>query len=513
MKNLLILIFGLLFLYPAYHTTAQFRPYDQPLGPGGGDGIYLDDDLVDIYGNPIGDGGSGRSSEFRHTLDFSDFANLIALENKIAKAKRDQVLTWLRKQEETFRKEINQMTGKNYSTFATAQREFFKLYDGGRYGNGGPYSRAITLGSNLGTTSNNLWKKANYELGDYIILDSWIECGYCDEYKELALDVKSLRNYDNDNSPGPKFYASNFRSSSYASFENNYYQSGLNISKAHGFQELTAENDYLLNKTANIRVGHYNNLGWEDRVFQMSAYLISANISCSPPLVNCLPNSLKEYQPPTIYTDNTLKNWAKPFNSEIPYLQKIYSPGYRDWLYNMYRSTGNIAYWTEFQALPENKRKVKESLRDPRNAICGGIKWSTIGSSHYTNMEGLRLFTNQILLQMVPIPGTGKYLSLRDMCVQIPNFVTKNGKKIPITKAQATTKLKIAWATAIEATRFQVNSARKGKAKNNPPTEEEVSGYMLSNFNLMLNSLRIGSTAIFGYCNGGAISKVRFCSN
>ncbi|MEM1258587.1 MAG: hypothetical protein AAF554_18550 [Bacteroidota bacterium] len=514
MKNLLILIFGLLFLYPVNHTTAQFRPYDQPLGPGGGDGIYLDDDLVDIYGNPIGDGGSGRSSEFRHTLDFTDFANLIALENKIAKAKRDQVLTWLRKQEETFRKEINQMTGKNYSTFATAQKEFFKLYDGGTYGNGGPYSRAIDLGSNLGRTSYNQNKQAINDYLDYFILDSWIKCGYCDEYRSEAMEVSSLGDYDHDSGPGAKFYADSYRKSSLDSFEDNYYQSGLNISKARGFQSLTADSDALLTKTANIRIGRYRNLGWEDRVFQMSAYLISANTYCSPPLISCLPSNLKEYEPGTVYNDNTLKNWASAYNPEIPYFQKVFADDYRAWVYGMYLNTGNIHYLQEYQAIPRIKKEILEDVKiQPENVICGGIQFKTIGRSHYTNMEGLRLYAEAKALG-VTLPWTGRFLKLRDMCVQIPNFKElDDGTEIAISRASAATKLKLAWSAAVEATEFEFNSLRNLTGNDKPPTEEEVAGLFLATFEVMLNTLRGGSTAKYGYCPGGGISKVRFCKN
>lgn len=456
-------------------------------------------------------GGWEGSNEFVFNLSFGNFNTLQLLESQIAYSQlaRKEIDDWLKKQENTtLLKEMNRQMGKNYTSFATAQREYFKFYEGGKYGNGGPVLRAMDNSVKNGNWSKNWTDQAKGYQKDHLILDKWIECGYCDEFRFLAMEVNSLGNYDNDSGPGPKFYASMFRNNAFESFGEAFYNAGFNKSRSIGLFEMAEDGNKLLTKISDKRVAHYRSLGWQDKVFQMSAYLISNNVNCPSPMLSCLPSQLSKYKPPMIWDDNILNAWAKEYSPIIPKTQYIFSEEYLQSQINLL-TTGSYGVWSRQAVIDKVEREREETfeiVRLPQNAICGGIKWSTIASAHYTTLTGLRLFANQKLMG-IDIPWTGMYLPLRDICVEIPNFRSVDGRKIAISKTEATTNLKIGWEAAVEALRFEINLLEIA------PTEETVKTLFLKNLQVMLQSQRPGSEVRYGFCNGSEISYVKFCKN
>mgnify|MGYP000400663991 CR=1 FL=1 len=513
MKNLYItILFFTVFLLGGWSAHAQYEVhyYDKQAA--------IDAEKADVSGtkplkiptnlDPVG---VGEDNPFTFTLTFNNFSVLQSLQSQIAYSQlaRKQIDDWLKKQENTtLLKEMNRQMGKNYTSFATAQREYFKFYEGGKYGNGGPVLRARDNSVKNGNWSKNWNAKVKGYQKDHLILDKWIECGYCDEFRYLAMEVNSLGNYDNDSGPGPKFYASSFRDKAFESFGDAFYKSGLNKSRSIGLIEMADDGNKLLTKISDKRVAHYRSLAWQEKILQMSAYLVSYNVNCPSPVLSCLPSQLAKYKPPMIWNDDILNAWAKEYSPKIPKVQYIFSDEYLQGQINLL-TTGSYGVWSKQAVIDKVEREreeVFEIVRLPQNAICGGIKWSTIASAHYTTLTGLRLYANQSLMG-VDIPWTGRYLPLRDICVEIPNFRMVNGRKVTISKTQATTNLKIGWAAAVEALRFEINLLEIA------PTEETVKTLFLENLQLMLTSQRPGSKVRFGYCSGSVVSNVKFCKN
>ncbi|WP_318343385.1 hypothetical protein [Flagellimonas baculiformis] len=459
---------------------------------------------------PIGGGEGGN--EFVFNLSFVNFNTLQLLESQIAYSQlaRKEIDDWLKKQENTtLLKEMNRQMGKNYTSFATAQREYFKFYEGGKYGNGGPVLRAMDNSVKNGNWSKNWTDQAKGYQKDHLILNKWIECGYCDELRPFAMEVNSLGNYDNDSGPGPKFYASNFRDNALNSFGDAFYKSGLNKSLSAGLLAMAEDGNKLLTKISDKRVAHYRSLGWQAKVFQMSAYLISNNTNCPSPMLSCLPSQLAKYKPQMIWSDDILNEWAKEYSPSIPKAQYIFGDEYLQGQIKLL-TTGSYGVWSR-QAVIDKVEGEREALAKALlvapdvNEICGGIQWNDIGDSFYSTLTGLRLKAGIVVLG-VKIGPTTTY-NIPDICVQMPNFERVGGKEIKIPSHRATTRLKLAWSAAVDAVAVDL------AILNRDPTEAELTYYLTKNLNLLLTSFRVGSTATVGYCPGSVKSVVKFCKN
>lgn len=455
---------------------------------------------------------SKGTEEFNFELAFGNFSILQSLQSQIALSQlsRKKIDDWLRKQENTtLLKEMNKQMGKNYSSFATAQREYFKFYEGGKYGNLGPVARARRLGSQISSSAKNWEDKAKNYQKEHIILDKWISCGFCGEYSSMAYEVKSLEKYDNDNSPGPKFYAKVFRDGAFKSFGNAFYNSGLSKSLSIGLSEMAEKNNDLLTRISDKRVAHYRSLGWQEKVFQMSAYLVSKNTNCPSPVLSCLPSNLAKYRPIPAWSDNTLKEWAKEFSPSIPKEQFIFGNDYLNSQINLL-TTGSYGVWSR-AAVIEKVEKERDDLANAylaipqENQICGGLVWSEIGDSYYTTMTGLRLKAKLTLFGFQI--GPEETIPIQDICVQTPNFNKVGTKEIKLPSHVATTRIKIAWETAVAALLIDEKVAKK------PLTPLQYAAALTRNLNISLQGLRVGSTASVGDCPGSALSRVRFCKN
>ncbi|UII77765.1 hypothetical protein LV716_08350 [Flagellimonas sp. HMM57] len=292
-----------------------------------------DFELVDIYGNPV----CCENPSFDFELEFGSFSILSQLQSQIAanvRAKRE-IDEWLRKQESTLLKEMNRQMATKHSSFTTAQKEYFKFYEsGGRYRNGGVVARTYSLLSRESKRKVDWDKKSEKHALEFFILDSWIECGYCDEYRGMAYNVNSLYQYDHDSSPGPKFYARMYRDNAKEDFGEAYYTTGFHEGRAKGLDKLV--NGDLLDRLSNIRVQHYRNLGWQDRVLQMSTYLIHFNQrgTCPIPMGNCLPSSVRKYTPLPIWSDNKLLEWGKELAPAMPMERLAFSEEYTTGIIN-----------------------------------------------------------------------------------------------------------------------------------------------------------------------------------
>ncbi|UOY06039.1 hypothetical protein L0P88_19195 [Muricauda sp. SCSIO 64092] len=508
-KHILYFLVLIIVMGQMNELNAQFRRYPEPVlrhaddddgaGLGPGDGR-----IVDRYGNP---GCCESSGEFNFTLTFSSFNNLLALENRMLAAQKAALDRWLRKQEETFRKEINRQMGKNYSSFSTAQKEFFKFYEGGRYGNKGPVELANKLSFNNFRWTQDGRERTKSEITKYTVLDNWIDCGYCQELEGFAYAQGDLAQYDVDTGPGPKFYAKVIRDGTFNSFGKKLYAAALNKKRAEGLKEM-AQNDYLLNRISKMRVDDYKKRGWQDRVFLMSAYLINANIYCPSPYFTCLPSQLAKYKPPVMWSEDILYKWAEDFGPEIPLSAYVFSEDYANepnsYFVKLYGHPNWIYYKNNIARTRVDVTRAILGTPD-ENKICSGLRWSDIGDSFYTTMTNLRLKAVRTFLGF-PV-GYANTISLPNICIEIPNFERINGKKVKIPDHRATTRLKSAWSSAVAA--ISVDEATAGRDL----TDAEYGTILIRNLNILLQEFRVGSTASAGHCSGSKVSNIKFCKD
>ncbi|UJH66292.1 glycoside hydrolase family 19 protein [Allomuricauda sp. SCSIO 65647] len=278
------------------------------------------------------------------------------MDSQIAAARRARrkVDEWLKKQENTFLKEINRQMGKNYTSFSTAQREYFKFFEsrGGRYG---PVTTAHRLeGGHQGRASQQKRKFESHAM-EILALDRWRACGYCSRYDGVEVqgtllgEIRRNKNY----------YYSQYRRSAIDDFNKSYYQNALADSEARGMDKLI-KNGTLLNRLSNYRVHHYRRLGLQDKVFQMSAYLILTGAIRTNYIQYTLPYSLRKYNPPKYWDDDRLLKWGKDLAPAIPHERFIFSEEYLQ---------QQIDYWTRIPIVRISRQKVTQKVERERQEV------------------------------------------------------------------------------------------------------------------------------------------------
>ena len=343
---------------------AQIRPFFKPIG-NDGDGAGLgpggeeasDDSIVDAYGNPV-----GNEEEFRFNLRFDNFGILTTLQSRIANSllAQKRIDDWLKDQEKTFLKEINKQMGKNYTSFSTAQKEFFKYFEN-RSGYYGPVETTSRLrGGQLGNAKANRQKRETHGM-EIIALDKWKACNYCTTYADLEVQGEILRDLDHDSGPGPKFWQPILRNNAVESFGEAHYLEGYNSSVANGLGKLI-QSGILLNRLTGYRVDHYRRLGLQDKVFQMSAYLILTGAIRTNYIQYPLPNNLRKYNPPQYWDNDRLLEWGEELGPDLPFEQFVFSEQYlQDQLTLL--TTGPYGTWSK-QAVIDLVEKEREEVID-----------------------------------------------------------------------------------------------------------------------------------------------------
>ena len=281
---------------------------------------------VNMYGKPscCCDGrpcNQNQNRSFRFELTFNDFANLIALENAMLAAQWAAIQAWLKEQEETLRKEINERLRSDHKTFEDAQRAFFEDRSG--YAAAQIVKRKESIYNHRSRSQKN---HALESLTDYKVLDDWINCGYCKELEADVLDIEGISKYDALTGVRlpPHLTAKGFRDSALKKFNEMYYASGENRALTEGYTKLD-EDDLGMNNLVDEYIEHYNKLAWDDKIVTMSGYLTPCTSFWF-----CTQEQLKHYKPLMIDYESKLANWAKEKAPKIPYFGNYRHPSWRN---------------------------------------------------------------------------------------------------------------------------------------------------------------------------------------
>ena len=389
MKKYIPLLLILLFAFAQIETAeAQFRPFLEPIAgnedepnnpntprPPRNPGSPGNQPLVDPFGNPMPGCCENPSNGWEFNLSFGSFSILSQLQSQIAaeRAYRDQMIRWLRQQENTtLLNEINRQMRTNHTSFATAQRAYFKFYDGGGNGNGGVVARARELSIRESQRQKSWRDKRDKYLVEVVALDSWINCGFCEEYAGLVINAADGR---------ARADAPNVRRITADNFGDANYLNGFHESRSKGIYKII-DNGVLLDRLSSIRVNQYRSLGWEERVLQMSAYLVNYNLRGSCSILtggNCLPSSLAPYRPNQLWNDPTIEAWGKEFAPAISNDQLIFSDEYVQNVINAAASGfgpfGQLGPGYAANYFEQERKRVLEELKDELGLTEEFSKW------------------------------------------------------------------------------------------------------------------------------------------
>lgn len=277
--------------------------------------------------------GVGENNPFTFTLTFENFSVLQSLQSQIAFSQlaRKQIDDWLRKQEGTILKEINRQMGTSHTSFSTAQREYFKFYES-QSGQNGPVAKTQRWEANKKSKANTHAKTRDTHAMDIYLLDEWERC-HCSDLSNLKVGGYTLSSLDSDTGGGP-FLGNAIRLNAKKSFGKEHYQSGLNDALAKGLGKLVNDGT-LLNRLSDYRVSHYKGLGLQDKIFQMSAYLILTGAIRTNYVEYALPSNLRKYNPPVYWDDNRLLSWGQELAPSLSESYRVFDDSYYQTMLNL----------------------------------------------------------------------------------------------------------------------------------------------------------------------------------
>ncbi|MFD2588426.1 hypothetical protein ACFSQJ_15930 [Croceitalea marina] len=504
-KYLTILIILYSVLFHINTLNAQFRRFDQPVGIEDIDGNGVP--IVDPFGEPIDNSCCTESGEFNFELYFDDIGVLLDLENAIIGIAQKKLNDWYKNQEDTFKKEISERYGKNYSTFKDAQKAFFRSYEENLTKVNENVSRIATSTSREGVNlevdkvkySNELYLEKSFRK-EFL---SELECnrnfpGVCDftmGYRDYSIqgmkyrDIRSISQLDALRNNA----ISDFGEKHFKKIEAEFLTDAL----------VKAMNeDFFLKRFTDAHLQYYERLNLGQRVFYMTALLTFTRTNVSSPFGIRIPQVVI----PQFWNDDILKDLAKDFQEPLPVDALIFKEGWVNQqinlLLNFYGpsiANERLTYFKNLQKsiLDEYTENIVDLFPDDAqrttNLLCGSYNWRSVGASNVANITGARIIGSY---RESAIFGRAVDFNITfpNMCVTIPKYRWYNGKKSLVTQAQATGKFNLAWRAALFSTRVELG--------NSNPGVKGVEALFIANLNLNLKILSPGSSVINRFCSG-----------
>ncbi len=323
---------------------------DFPDPPGGGD-----------------DDGTGKTEEpFEYDINFGNINELIYLESLLS-ALTDRIESeWLSEQEETFRKEINDMFNKNHLNFKDAQKDFFQRFENDAY----KFDEAVRAEHDH--WKDEAWRKDNtqktyttelYHAGEWEGLYDWCkdwEGADCNKFGSKRIQGRYFRDIVT------KSQLDHYQGLADDDFADMEFNAALERSWATGITRMEQDGGFL-DGVINARIGHYGDMGRRERVFLMTNYILTYNHTRYAPMATPSPN----YNIPPYWDDRTILAEGKKFAPAPNIEALVFSDDYiRDRRTNCER--GNASVPPRYGGGQEDCDAVVDDLMDIRERVING---------------------------------------------------------------------------------------------------------------------------------------------
>ncbi len=320
---------------------------DFPDPPGGGD-----------------DDGTGKTEEpFEYDINFGNINELIYLESLLS-ALTDRIESeWLSEQEETFRKEINDMFNKNHLNFKDAQKDFFQRFENDAY----KFDEAVRAEHDH--WKDEAWRKDNtqktyttelYHAGEWEGLYDWCkdwEGADCNKFGSKRIQGRYFRDIVT------KSQLDHYQGLADDDFADMEFNAALERSWATGITRMEQDGGFL-DGVINARIGHYGDMGRRERVFLMTNYILTYNHTRYAPMATPSPN----YNIPPYWDDRTILAEGKKFAPAPNIEALVFSDDYiRDRRTNCER--GNASVPPRYGGGQEDCDAVVDDLMDIRETV------------------------------------------------------------------------------------------------------------------------------------------------
>ena len=445
---ILLALFGIISQSP---IEAQLRTYGAPIDGHNENGIYNDDQLVDIYGNPIDGGGN---EDFDFVLRYTAFAIVQSLNNEFRRAQQRAINDWIQSQELAMEREIERQLGRSFTNYASAQRAFFDEWV--------LKSRNHTIQKVRNPLQSRL-KAVKVEqqpiASEIFGLDTWwdLNCnsvngGLCDELRNMRLrNGTLLRNVVQENQ-----FNSNYERA-VNDFGRKHYEMGTLRNKIQGISNFSLHHGRNeLQGLVNRHISYVNGQSPQRRMLFMLSYLIANNLR----VYNQGQQVFTNFSLPTHFRESTVINESKKrepnlltkyalFAADI--VQRGKSACKRTNIYGprgvVIRTVCSALSATQIRVRGEVLERAKMAgsvLQGNTNFLCGTYDWSTVGKSWTVNVRNVGITIagrkcwgckREVITAFIPIS-----------CITIPKR-TAGGSYI--SEEIADIKVNLAWESAM----------------------------------------------------------------
>ncbi|MEO0571998.1 MAG: hypothetical protein AAF039_09860 [Bacteroidota bacterium] len=443
-KVLLIVAFATIFIN--HQTAAQLRPYDEPIADVDGNGVYNDNQLVDIYGNPI----CCEDNDFYFNLNAFTIAVIRNLYDEYRRQYNAAIERWAINQETNLKREIERQLGSRYNSFATAREAFFRRW--------ADKSLINSTSRILASNNSQLWSQINQQ----------------ERYREDIYDAQMLENYYGICTPGEgecfellrktvngRTLLDMWNTDRLESYKEDLINDFGKYQRKIG--DLRQERDGFLagiskkftkNYITNLHVNWIKNQSRQNQVLYMAAFLALNRSNIYSQGYN-----FGAFRMPSLFTDGQLLSEGRKNEKPLVGDYTVFATDLRinngKWqrFYRTYWYTGWINVTPEHSAAIQrtferifHERYFKDLAQ--KDVVCTPkYNWQTVGDGWTTNLRDTGFwFTRGSVWR----PAMTRF-RVPDICVTIPKTRRVNGDPDDlefISEGRATTRLNIAFNAA-----------------------------------------------------------------
>ncbi len=282
-----------------------------------------DCDFPDPPGGGDDDAGKDEDQQVTFELYFTRMQVLLDMQAALAVATERAEREWLNAQQETFRREINRQLGTNHTSFAAAQRDFFRNYEKNHKKLDGTLADITSDYLNDYLSKNGEQERYTTELyyaKEWQYWRNW--CGphsapRCTELEAQYVQGKRLGEATSE------VQIDELHDMAFADFGRMEYQAALSSSKRQGMQSIIDDNSVVDHMVQN-HLSLYNNSSLEDKVYYMTAYLTQYyNRSAGPLTV-----PISTYRLPDLWSRQMLVDMGMERTPDLHYEEEIFEQPY-----------------------------------------------------------------------------------------------------------------------------------------------------------------------------------------
>lgn len=364
---------------------AQLRPYDAPIA-GDENGIYNDDELVDIYGNPI----CCEDDDFYFNLSAYTLAVVRNLYAEYRRQYNAAIERWAINQETNLKREIERQMGSRYNSYATARKAFFQRWAEKSLVN--RTSHILSVNNSQITSNQNIQEKYRQSIYEAQTLENYYGVcvpGETECFELLRKKVNGRTLLDMWNTDRLESYKVDMINE-YGKYQKNI---GDLRQEREGFLKGIGKK-FTNNYITNLHENFIRNQNRQNQVLYMAAYLALNRSNIYSQGYN-----FGSFRMPTLFNDSQLKSEGRKHEGPLAPDYTVFDTDLRIYKGKWQRFYKTYWYTGYINVTPEHSAAIQRTFErifheryfeqlSQKDVVCTPkYNWQTIGDGWTTNLK------------------------------------------------------------------------------------------------------------------------------